>query len=216
MFCSPVDGACRLTLSAQGYRLAISTRKRRLVLLERNGREFTVVKDFSPLKLAGPADPAVQPTWCAHAHFTPYTVLSFPSPCCSAHWLLFSTFSSFDRCVVDNRIGEEKLLLPGAPQLRSSCKANAWEEAKEVPALREADAPSHLALLQHCGSVVGEKALDVSGESGGAPVVCGVSAIGELSIWRMQQKRPLVMIQSTAAVLYLPYSYCLFISSVRW
>ncbi|CDI73926.1 hypothetical protein, conserved [Eimeria praecox] len=150
-----VDGGCRLTLSPKGDRLAISTRKRRLVLLERAGRQFTVLKDFSPLKLTGPADPAAQPTW----------------------------------------VGEEKLLLPGGPQLRCVCKASAWEEAKEAPALTDTGAPSHLVLLQHCGSTVGTKALNISVDADGEPLVCAVSTTGRIGIWRMQQKEPLVMIQ---------------------
>ncbi|CDJ36179.1 uncharacterized protein EMH_0009480 [Eimeria mitis] len=150
-----VDGGCRITLSPQGDRLAISTRKRRLVLMERKGKEFTIMKDFSPLRLTGPTDQPAQPTW----------------------------------------VGEDKLLLPGASQLRSSCKANAWEEAKEAPALTEADTPSHLVFLQHCGSTVGIKVLDGAVDANGEALVCGVATSGAICIWRMQQKEPLVTIR---------------------
>lgn len=61
---SVVDGGCRLTLSPRGDHATISTRKRRLVLLKRDGWQFSVLKDFSPLKLTGPAEPPPQPAWC--------------------------------------------------------------------------------------------------------------------------------------------------------
>ncbi|OEH75264.1 hypothetical protein cyc_02719 [Cyclospora cayetanensis] len=59
----PVEAGSRLAVSPLGHRVAISTTKRRLVLLERCGKTFSVLKDFTPLKLCAPEEAAAQPCW---------------------------------------------------------------------------------------------------------------------------------------------------------
>ncbi|KAL8429432.1 hypothetical protein ACSSS7_006618 [Eimeria intestinalis] len=147
-----VEGGQRLCVSSRGGFVAISTRKRRLVVFERHGEAFSQVKDFSPLKLAASDAPAAEPTWEE----------------------------------------EEKLLLPGAAQLRSIRKSAAWEETEELPSLPETGIPRELHLLQNvCLTAASEHE---GTESKGERLLCAAVTDGTLGVWKMLQPKPLMLI----------------------
>ncbi|KAL8428949.1 hypothetical protein Efla_000989 [Eimeria flavescens] len=58
-----VEGGQCLSVSPGCDFIAITTKNRRLVIFQRCGKDFTVVKDFSPLKAALPGAPISRPAW---------------------------------------------------------------------------------------------------------------------------------------------------------
>ncbi|KAL8455422.1 hypothetical protein Emag_000806 [Eimeria magna] len=147
-----VEGGQRLCVSSRGGFVAISTRKRRLVVFERHGEVFTQVKDFSPLKLATSEAPAAQPTWEE----------------------------------------EEKLLLPGAAQLRSICKSAAWEETEEISSLPGTSIPREFHLLQNVRLTPASERQET--ESKMERLLCAAATDGTLGVWKMRQPEPLMLV----------------------
>lgn len=107
----------------------------------------------------------------------------------------FLALRAFACMRVNSRVGEEKLLLPGATQLRSTCSSSAWEQHDELPFLPESKTSRELLLLQHVDNPAFRALLSGKIDGQDDTLFCGATVDGIVGVWRLQQAKPLILIR---------------------